>query len=317
MVYFVCLLYMQKKYKDIYNKVTKLIETQGIPYYVKRWKKRRAKIKDNYKTEYDFIIDLNEYVKSYNPHTSIFYKNNYVPSKKQLRQWKKGDLPVLRYNKEPRKLPHMELTKDGIGIIRFYQYDNPDTLKEMKQEMNKFVKYVRPKLKQWLKNKKLKGLVFDFRYHYGGDVFPIYYSLVDIFNNSTIYGWSNKKASEKDKVWVNVRGNNVRHGQQFLSDQLNVDIPIAIIIGNNTSSSGEFGALMFYGRDNTKFFGQRTSGQLSGNFPVKINKDITMMLTGSLVNSVDGVFHVKEYIEADRVTDNPMVEAKRWVKRSS
>ncbi len=308
---------MQKKYKDIYNKVTKSIEKEGIPYYVKRWNKQSIKMKDNYKSEYDFIIDLNEYVKSYNPHTSIFYKNDYVPSKKQMRKWKKGDSPILRYAKESRKLPYMELTKDGIGIIRFYQYINPNTLKETKQEINKFARYVRPKLKQWLKNKKLKGLVFDFRYHYGGDVFPIYYSLVDIFNNSTIYGWSNKKASEKDKVWINVRGDKIIHGQQFLSDQLNVDIPIAIIIGNNTSSSGEFGALMFYGRENTQFFGQRTSGYLSGNFPVKINKDITINVTGSLVNSVDGTFHVNEYIKPDVKTDNPMVEAKRWIKRNA
>ena len=234
-----------------------------------------------------------------------------------MREWKKGDLPVLRYNKEPRKLPYMELTKDGIGIIRFYQFNNQDTFKETRQEESKFIKYVRPKLKQWLKNKKLKGLVFDFRYHYGGNVWPIYYALVDIFNNSTIYGWLNKKADKKDKIWLNVRGNNVRYGQQFLSDQLNVDIPIAVIIGNNTSSSGEFGALMFYGRNNTRFFGQRTSGQLSGNMTKRINKDIRMELTGSLVNSVDGVFHVKEYIEPDRVTDNPMVEAKRWIKQST
>ena len=304
---------MDNKYKKIYNKVRKLIKKKGIPYYVKKMNKQNFKMKNNYESEYDFIVDLNEYVKSYHHHTLIFYKNNYIPSKKQWIKWKKGDLTHLKYNKEPRKLPYMKLTINNIGIIRFYKYYEPYTLKERKQEMNKFVKYVRLKLEKWLKYKKLKGIIFDFRYHYGGSISPIYYSLVDIFNNSTLYAWSNKKANKKDKVWVNVRNNEIIHDQQFLNDKLNINIPIAIIIGNNTASAGEFGAIMFYGRKKTKFFGKRTSGDLSGNKTIKINKDIYIALTGSLVNSVDGTFHIKEYIKPDLETNSPLIEAKKWI----
>lgn len=139
---------------------------------------------------------------------------------------------------------------------------------------------------------------------------------MNIFEGSTIFGWLNYKAKKQDKIWINIKNGKILYNKKYLSDKLNIDIPIAIIIGNNTSSSDELGAIMFYGRKNVKFFGQKTSGDLSGNETIKINKNITINVTSSLVNTVDGTFHIKEYIEPDKITNEPIYDAKKWIMKN-
>ena len=208
-----------------------------------------------------------------------------------------------------------------IGKIIFYQF-----IDEHKKDQDKLVKLVKDHLEKWEKD-GLLGLILDFRYHYGGrgrlarsnslsNVFPLYYAFSNIFNNSTIYGWYNKKAKKNDKVWVNIKKGKLNYGT-FLSDKLNFNHPIAIIIGKNTSSSGEFGSLMFYGRKNVKFFGKPTDGNLSGNYVIDIGDNIKFKFTASLVNTVDGTFHIKEKIYPDKRTDRPVTYARKWIKDHS
>ena len=301
---------MHKRYQDIYDKIVKLIKSKGIPYYIKKWKK--CNMKEHYKTEEEFKDELIECVQKYHHHTSLYYKGNWIQSKKHIQEGKRS-LKRYKYIIELRKLPYMKLDKDKIGIIRFYQYVDPVNMNNGKKEWMKFGKIIRNKIRDWQK-KGMKGLILDFRYFYGGNVFPLYYAFSDILEDSTIYGWSNKKANKDDKVWINVKKGKILHGQKYLSDRLNINIPVAIVVGNDTASSGEFGALIFYGRKNVKFFGQRTSGNLSGNMLIKLNKDITICLTCSLVNTVDGTFHIKEYIDPDIETNTPIIDAKKWIK---
>jgi len=296
------------QYQEIFSKVTKIIKKHGIPSYVKKWKVQTAK--DNYITLNDFIIDLNEYVKKYHHHTLIFYKNRFVPSRQQLDLLlKHKKLPY--YTDKPRRLPYMTIDKNKIGYIRFYQYYNYEN-KNKHNEWIKFSMYVKNKLDYW-ETTGLKGLIIDFRYHYGGSAWPIYYALSHFFEGSTLFAWTNCKAKHKDKVWMNVQNGNPISNQRFISKKLNVYFPIAIIIGKNTTSSGEVGAVMFYGRDNVKFFGQRTYGSLSGNIDFQINDKIELVVTTSLINTVNGEFLQEQFIRPDKKTNSPILDAKKWI----
>jgi len=295
---------MDRKHKNILNKINKLINDHGIPHYVKNWKKFR--MKNNYKNDIDFINDLAEYVGSYHEHSGIIYKDNYIPTKKQIDEIKTEKKPNPKYTKK-RTMPTFSFSSDKIGKIVFYQFIGIN-----KKDQDRLVKLVKRNLIKWEKN-GLKGLILDFRHHYGGNVFPLYYAFSDIFNNSTIYGWYNKKAKKNDNIWVNIKNKKLNYGV-FMNDKLNFHHPIAIIIGHDTISSGEFGALMFYGRKNVKIFGKPSGGYLSGNVMKSINKNITFKFTTSLVNTVDGTFHIKEQIFPDKKTDKPITESRKWIK---
>ena len=271
------------------------------------------KLKKTYETNLDFIKDINECVKKYHNHTSIFYKDNYIPSKKQIKKTTK--IKKLKYSNKPRELPYMKFNKKNkIGYIRFYQYNLP-SLKDMKSAekiAEKFGKKVANKIKNW-KKQNMKGLIIDLRYHYGGSIMPFYYSMTNIFNNSTLLAWSKKKAKKDEKVWINIVNHKILYDQKFLNDKLNINIPIAVIIGPDTTSSGEIAAASFYGKDNVKFFGKRTYGMLSVNYPYQINRDILINLTGTVINTTDLKFHKKEYLKPNIITNIPVIDAKKWI----
>lgn len=85
------------------------------------------------------------------------------------------------------------------------------------------------------------------------------------------------------------------------------NIPIAVIIGNKTYSSGEFCASIFYRNDRKiKIFGQRTGGGLSVNNTFDITDDIKLNISIQLVTTVDGHFHTKQYLEPNNKTTNQL-----------
>lgn len=98
-----------------------------------------------------------------------------------------------------------------------------------------------------------------------------------------------------------------------MDNKINIGIPIAIIIGNNTYSSGEIAAVIFRGRNNVKFFGDKTGGGLSVNKTYKINTNINIAITEKLITSVDGYFFSNEYLIPDIYTDFPIIDAKKWI----
>jgi C-terminal processing protease CtpA/Prc len=290
-------------HKKIIDKINNIIKKDGIPSYVKKWKPK--KMKKKYNNDKEFLVALAEFTKSYHFHSGIIYKDKYVPTKKQLEKWKSMSIPIKKMTQK-RRMPSFTYS-DKIGRITFYQF-----IGKHKTDAKKLEKLVKKHIEEWEK-KNIKGLILDFRNHYGGNIFPLYDAFSNLFNNSTIYGWSNKKAKKKDTVWVNIENGKLKHNRKFLNDKINFDGNIAVIIGPNTGKSGEFASLMFYGRDNVKFFGRPSAGSLSANQVIKINNDVDLMLTSSLVNTVDGTFHEEEKIYPDKITHKPIINAKKWI----
>jgi C-terminal processing protease CtpA/Prc len=315
---------MKDGYADeILRKLIKLIKNYGIPSYVKRWK--RYKMKSRYSSIEKFNIDLKRLAASYHHHTFITYKNRYVATPEDRKRWLELDKERKKkknkkINELPRKIPDFKLYKNGIGKITVYHFHmnfkNNEASAESIKDQNSHIKAIQTQLRKW-KRQNIKGLIIDFRQHGGGSVIHLYKAFADIFEGATIYGWKNSQARKSDKIWINVDNNEVLYEQKYSSNNLNWTIPIAVIIGGDTSSSGEFGAIMFYGRSNTRFFGARSSGHLSGNNMKMIDDDYVLIITESLVNSPDLTFHKSERIEPDVVTDTPIKSARKWILKQS
>jgi hypothetical protein len=133
-------------------------------------------------------------------------------------------------------------------------------------------------------------------------------------NNSTLFAFSNVKLKKTEKGWMNLENSKIKYNTQYLKDDKKI-IPIAVIVGTKTSSSGEFAAALFKGRKNVKFFGNRTAGYLSSNQNFKISKDIEIILTNKLITTYDGIFNDEEFLNVDKKTDKPITESKLWIKK--
>jgi C-terminal processing protease CtpA/Prc len=114
--------------------------------------------------------------------------------------------------------------------------------------------------------------------------------------------------------WLNVsQSGKVNFTKTFLKDT-NSHVPIAVLIGPKTNSSGEVAAAIFHGRPNCKTFGATTKGNLSCNQPFKIDNQRTLWLTTTLVTTYDKVLQIREDLEPNVFCVRPLQTAKTWLK---
>jgi C-terminal processing protease CtpA/Prc len=177
---------------------------------------------------------------------------------------------------------------------------------------NKDIEKYKNDIINFLDTHDFKGLILDFRKHHGGNMWPLVDALSRFLDNSTLFAWSNEKVSFKDKKWRNLINGKVKVNQSFIKGA-NINYPIAVIIGSQTASAGEFVASCFINRNNVKIFGENTSGYLSVNNTIKID-NFEVNLPVKLQISRNDKF--MEYIEPDVYTTKPITEAKLWIRNN-
>ena len=131
-----------------------------------------------------------------------------------------------------------------------------------------------------LLEKKVKGLVLDLRLNGGGSMYPMILGLDQLFIPGEIGHFVSKKrinwylkdnsflldtsvmASITPKCMVNAQG-----------------IPVVVLIGRGTGSSGEFLAIALKGRKKTIFLGTETAGYVTATEGFSINQDAYLLLS--------------------------------------
>jgi C-terminal processing protease CtpA/Prc len=296
---------MLLNYYNIIKQVDKIIQKYGIPEYIKKWKK--IEVPDNFNTYDNFIEFVNKYLKIYHSHTFIESKQLYEKinnKEKSLNKFEEKPLPDFKYD-----------NKNKIGTIVFYHLFNSFNSNKDEKDINKINKLVETNINQWQKL-GLNGLIIDLRKHIGGNMWPTIESLKMILGNTTLLSFNNVKTKFNEKDWINIKDGQILFEQKFLTNELQFKNPIAILVSNNTASSGEVIGCVFYKRENVKIFGDKTNktrGKLSVNNTYNINKDISLNLTTGLCTSTDGTFHINEYLSVDVETNSPITDAKKWI----
>lgn len=303
---------------NIIKKVIKTICKYGIPQYVNKmdipkllsniprdFRQENSPTKNiPYKKLYEYLSKI---IKSYHGHSFITFKS----LQKDL------IFENIKVNEE-RPLPNFKWDEPNkIGTITYYHFYMSEDDRENTRDEKKIVKLVKDTINKWTKQ-NMEGLIIDLRNHNGGNMHPTINSLSDILNKTTLFGWSDKPIKQNEKKWFYFDGVQATYGNKFMTNELRNNMPISIIVSKNTLSSGEFIASIFCGRKNTILIGDRTNktgGFLSGNNNFVINDDIYMTLTVSLVTTVDGIFHDKEYLNVDVNTSAPITYAKKWIKK--
>src|SRR3972149_9823161 len=148
---------MTSEYYKIIEKVDNIIKKEGIPYYLKSWKK--PQLPEMFNTYDDFIRFLNEYVRSYHFHSfiysiSIYNKYTKQPNSNKIKKINDRPMPTFKYD-----------NKTKIGTIIFYHFDNDyRNPKNTDRDHKKLVNMVKNNYRIW-SNKGLNGIIIDLRNH--------------------------------------------------------------------------------------------------------------------------------------------------------
>lgn len=201
--------------------------------------------------------------------------------------WKKG---VVLQSK---------LLNSNIGYIRvpFMSFGKKADLDQKAQRMNDSLCA--------LLNKNVKGMVVDLRLNGGGAIHPMMLGLQQLFGDGVLGSFT----SEPPEQWI--IKNNGFYVDTALFTSVNPacntpakTIPVAVLIGRGTGSSGEFLAMAFKGRSNTMFIGNNTAGYITSTQGFPINDSLFLLLSTTYGKDSKGRVY-KEALKPDMVSNEP------------
>jgi hypothetical protein len=130
-----------------------------------------------------------------------------------------------------------------------------------------------------LLDNKVTGIILDLRLNGSGAMFPMMLGLEQLLKNGKIGSFTNNLGD-----WI-LKGNSFYVDTTILTS-INPkctipdkDIPVVVLIGRATGSSGEFLAIAFKKRKNTVFVGTETAGYITATKGFKINDAVTLLLS--------------------------------------
>jgi carboxyl-terminal processing protease len=204
----------------------------------------------------------------------------------------------------------------------------PYTNGQTKDKMNSFAQQVQDSLCKVV-SPATKGLVIDLRLNGGGNVFPMIIGIINVLGDGN-YTESVNSLGEKE-------GELVIKGQQItLLDTIVVKLqkscgdltrlPVAILTGPATGSSGEQLAIILSIRKNTILIGENTAGYTTGNNGFLLpGKDNGIVIGESYTRDKTGKVYLGEVSPSiaviggdnfiDLTKDNKIQAAIKWLKQ--
>jgi len=126
----------------------------------------------------------------------------------------------------------------------------------------------------------IKGIIIDLRINGGGAMHPMILGVEQLLSNGKVGSFQTKRREN----WV-IKDNSLYIDTSLLTaitPKCTVDaqsIPVVLLIGPGTGSSGEFLTMAFKGRKKTVFIGTETAGYITVNSGIPINKFAFMNLS--------------------------------------
>ena len=202
---------------------------------------------------------------------------------------------LLEYQEQPAF--EVKLINENIGYIRIPGMLMIDLTQD---SLNLETQKMYDEIVDLAKEKKLEGWIIDLRFNTGGNVYPMLASLHYLLGNNIMY----KELDASGKI---SKTNQLKDGGFYSGEELkaktrvsikpDLSIPVAIITGKMTGSSGEDIAVAFKNRKNTVFIGEQSYGFLTGNDLVELPYSTKLALTTCYIVDNNDVY--REYITPD------------------
>lgn len=248
-------------------------------------------------------------------HGQIYYNNqilsNYFGEVKEHQKEMKSEI----YNEiqfgQKYKFRTQELVNE-IGYVRLVKVPMGDDQVLTEEIQNEVCKLVDKGIQNW---------IIDLRYNGGGNLLPMIEGLSVILGDGKI-GGAKGITEEENFIWKIANGDfymndysiNVKNECELLNPPR-----IAVLVSSYTASSGEALAICFKGKEQTKFFGNKTFGQVTGNRYQMINDSIAVNLAVNYYQDRNENIY-KEYVDIDEYvefTEEPLSENDLAIKKAA
>ncbi|MFK8058523.1 MAG: S41 family peptidase [Polaribacter sp.] len=199
-----------------------------------------------------------------------------------------------------------------IGYVKIPQFLGND------RQVNQFALNIQDRIK-WIDSFDLNFWIIDLRGNSGGNMFPMYLGLAPILGDN-ISGYF-KKSDNKLEPWY-FKNNSVFIGEKKMleiesSYKLKSKIKkVAILIDNDTGSSGEAIAIAFKGFSNSRFFGFPTYGVSTGNEVFELKNGTKLVLTTSIFMDRNKNLYGGK-VKPDIISYQPKKEATEWLLKTN
>lgn len=159
------------------------------------------------------------------------------------------------------------------------------------------------------------GWVVDLRNNGGGNMWPMLAGLNPLLGDGNL-GFFVARDGSRSAPWKARLPSNFT----LARDLQGLDsVPVAVLLGPNTASSGEAVAIAFVGRRNTRTFGARTAGLANGNENLRLADGATMFIMHALDADRQGTVYGKHVEPDERIGgsvaggDAPLNAAIAWL----
>lgn len=159
-----------------------------------------------------------------------------------------------------------------------------------------------------------KGVIIDLRGNHGGDMYPMIAAVSPLIQDNNLLRF--QSAGRHIRV-TPILLDDIIKSQTIAGDgyfEMSEKTPIAILIDENTASSGEATLLAFRGMDNVRTFGAHTAGYASANASFDLSDGYTLVLTVGKEIARTGEVFCDDPIEPDMLTETPLEDAVIWIK---
>lgn len=184
-----------------------------------------------------------------------------------------------------------DLVAPGIGYIRIVGMPMGDNTQMAQTVQDAVCAQAAKGAQDW---------IVDLRYNGGGNMFPMVEGLAAIIGDGHV-GGAVGLTPDENVTW-RVEDGDFYYAEQSvqLENDCTFDIlpKVAVLTSMYTASSGEVVAVVFKGREKTRFFGEPTHGLTTVNDYTPIDSLSILLLSVSTYQSRDGVVH-KSYVDVD------------------
>jgi len=172
------------------------------------------------------------------------------------------------------------------------------------------------------------GWVVDLRQNTGGNMWPMIAAVGPLLGEG-VHGFHNG-AEPSDRVeWIYQAGKAISRKTSSGETKVKTDassnkypsidtLPVALLIGNNTASSGEALTVAFLGRENVRSFGRPTSGATTGRILIPLSNGSKIALAVSNFAGSQGTIYteaISPEISLPNDMSQPAIEsAVKWLK---
>jgi C-terminal processing protease CtpA/Prc len=171
--------------------------------------------------------------------------------------------------------PEGERLTNGIGVVRLFGFMGTVDQGRL------YTETAQAKIND-MKEHGVCRFVLDLREDTGGNMYPMLNGVSGLLEPGVLgtflspHGQYASWALEDGAVTVLPPRNSLPAAR---SDS--AAIPVAVLIGSHTGSAGEFTAMSFEGRPNTRFFGASTAGFVTANTPIMLSDGAILLMTGA------------------------------------